>query len=91
MEAVNILKIVDLNKTDIPACAWHYLNNFHVTYRDSILKEHLINIGDAIEAIEDSESYLNEHKMKKEIIAVITDIGELCQRHDAGYVRFIEH
>lgn len=83
----NILKIADIQKNQVSIETWHYLNNFFVTYRDAVLREHLINIQDAMEAVDCEEPNFSP---SKKTIEEVKELHALCNEHEAGYIRFIE-
>ena len=92
----NILKIVDIQKNQISIATWHYLNNFFIAYRDEKLREHLINITDAYEDVTSVDSEFLEitghfsDPNASNIIKEVTELNNLCQKNDSGYVLFIE-
>jgi hypothetical protein len=82
----NVLKIVDIQKNQVSEDTFKYLSNF-ITYTDNVLDEHIINIQDAIDDVnEDKPEYSPSSKTIKEVKELQTILND----NEAGYVRFIE-
>lgn len=84
----NVMKVIDISKQSVSKETIEYLLNTPTDYVDIRLKEHLhtvydleekIEYGEAPEAPEAPENVWNEIKI----------LIELCNEHDAAYVRFI--
>lgn len=84
IKVLNVLKCIDIDAKAVNIATWNYCNNFHITYRDNVLREHLININSALEEINEYEP-----KKKKEISKDLKVLNKLADAHDAAYVRFI--
>ncbi len=86
IQVINIMKVIDIDKMDIDNSTWEFLNMFHVTYKDQILREHIINIGDALEDLGNIASE-NAKIVKKEI----RQLAKLADKNDSAYIKFVEH
>jgi hypothetical protein len=94
----NILKIADIQKNQVSHATFNYLSTHFITYRDTALKEHLINIQDAIDDAESEESDFCELIMHGEnktpnaeiILSEVRELHALCAKNDTAYIRFIE-
>lgn len=88
----NILKIADVQKNQVSQATYNYLINFFVTYRDELLKEHLINIDEAIEDVTaDKPELLTKNKYTSLITKEVKELHKVCSiKNEAGYIRFIE-
>jgi hypothetical protein len=75
----NITKAIDILRTDVSDITYQYLIENYVTYRDTVLKEHLINVFDF-------DDEFAEEIIHDEVSALIA----LCNENEAGYVRFTE-
>ncbi len=89
MKVQNVMKVIDINAKDVNIATWNYLSNFHITYRDEVLKEHLLDIQQAIDT--DLRAELPENMLPnlKVIEEEIRQLGVLAFDNDAAYVRFI--
>ncbi len=87
------MKVVDIVKTDVPDTVRNYLLSYFITYRDEVLEEHLININDAEEEINNSENprtHIRTATDREVIILNVREMARLCADEDAGYVRFVD-
>jgi hypothetical protein len=89
----NILKIVDIQKNQVSKDTFDWLSNY-INYLDQVLKEHLINIQDAIDEAE-AEGEFSDLQMDttpnaEVILKEVRELHELCKNNDAAYIRFIE-
>ncbi len=83
----NILKVLDIQKNQVSEETVTYLSNFTAyTDEDNILKEHLINIHDAMEDVNEDKP---ENRPYKKIISEVKELHALCDKNKAGYIRFI--
>lgn len=92
IKAVNVLKVLDVNKSDISENTIKYLYDNFITYKDedADLNEHLVNINDAFEDDQPFERYLVEEEVTL-IKGEIETLQKLAEKQDCGYVRFINY
>lgn len=87
IKVLGTMKVIDISTNSINRFTWNFLHSEFITYRDEKLNEHLINIHDAIDQINDYGSLLgkNINIVKQEL----TELQALANKNDAAYIRFI--
>lgn len=80
----DVVKIIDVDSECVSNKTIEFLSDAFTTYRDQVLKEDLIDIGNAVDE-------LAEHKLSSDVKREIRSLGKLASKHDAAYVRFINH
>lgn len=88
LQALDTIKFIDIDKSEVTKGAAHYFFNYYITYYDKVLQEHLIDIHSAAEDIPVNFSGLKS-PYQKELIKEIRTIAKLANKHDAAYIRFI--
>lgn len=89
IKPVNVLKVVDVNKSDVKENTIKYLFNNFITYRDEVLNEHIVNINDALEDDQPFESYWVAEEVEM-IKGEIEALQKLAHTLECGYIRFID-
>lgn len=90
IQVSNIMHVVDIHENQVNPATLGWLNGHFITYEDKKLKEHLINIHDAAEeALQQFSEILPHTKFTAIIIDEVMELQRLCNKHDSGYIRFI--
>ena len=85
MQFENILKIGDIENSQLSTELLNFLQNqVQHTYSDNILKEHIYNIGDILDGLDEGGYNTPEH-----VAGELQEIKELCDLSDCGYFRVV--
>jgi hypothetical protein len=91
IEVDNILHIVDICAHSLSEKTIEYLEESQVDWRDQVMKEHIINVGNAVEEIDDDEDqFMQNTGLDHNNIAEIRELHRLVNLHSAGYIRIVE-
>ena len=84
---VTLTCIVDINGNDYPERFIQKLKDDFIIYEDRVLREHIYNVDDALESIEDGAD--NQYNFDPEEIMLLHELIQLKERHNAAYIRVI--
>lgn len=79
----HVLKVIDVAFSDIHKDTYDYLMK-HITYQDTRLTEHLIDVNDIVD---DPEAFDLESQ-PQHVQDEIQQLNDLCNEYEAGYIRF---
>ena len=84
MKVNNILKVIDVNKSEVNPLTVDFLSDYYCSYRDTMenMAEDLLDIVTANEP--DALSVSKHLVVRREIKQLL----KLAEKHDAAYVRF---
>ncbi len=86
MKFSNILKIGDVDYQQIPTELIGWLREHgEPTYRDTVLKEHIYNIENILEGIENGEN----EAPGEDCVKHLRDISKLMAKKNLGYFRIV--
>lgn len=85
-ERLQTIKIIDIDGSSLDVKTSVYLKMYAVAYRDSILREDIYDITNAVEKFDaGNAAYIGPPAI---IWDEIKELSELCEKHDAEYIRF---
>jgi len=73
----NVVHVTDIDRNTVSDQLYDHLVSNHMTYRDMIFEDHIINIGDALEEA--------PQNFKKAIKA----LNDVASKQESDYIRFI--
>lgn len=74
---MDIMMVIDIDRSVVTEELFEYLLDNHVTYRDQVIKEHLININDALD------------ECPSRFRVAIRTLNKIADNQKAAYIRFV--
>lgn len=86
MEVADILKVIDIRRSEISDITFEFLSSNPIAYSDNLLNEDMYNVSSIVDSIREKEIYTPSLAVQAELNIMV----RLCEKHDAGYIRIID-